>query len=135
MIPPVPSCAPLARRRHRHHGSRSLKMRHAKGVLSARRMAQAVHDLMDRAMGSPSVRETMARGAPAFDAAIPMLSQLLKAEMTEREVRSISYHMKAARFPAYKDLSGFDFAGRPEGRHRFKPDGRRGQRSSRAPTA
>ena len=39
-----------------------------------------------------------------------MLSQLLKAEMAEREVRSIAYHMKAARFPSYKDLSGFDFA-------------------------
>ena len=39
-----------------------------------------------------------------------MLSQLLKAEITEREVRSIAYHIKAARFPAYKDLSGFDFA-------------------------
>jgi transcriptional regulator with AAA-type ATPase domain len=39
-----------------------------------------------------------------------MLSQLLKAEMAEREVRSIAHHMKAARFPAYKDLSGFDFA-------------------------
>ena len=39
-----------------------------------------------------------------------MLSQLLKAEMAEREVRSIAYHMKSARFPAYKDLSGFDFA-------------------------
>ena len=60
-------------------------------------MAQAVTDLMDQ-------------GAPAFDAAVPMLSQLLKAEMAEREVRSIAYHMKAARFPAYKDLSGFDFA-------------------------
>ncbi len=35
--------------------------------------------------------------------------QLLKAEMAEREVRSIAYHMKAARFPAYKDLAGFDF--------------------------
>lgn len=60
-------------------------------------MAQAVHDLMEQ-------------GSPAFDAAIPMLSQLLKAEKAEREVRSISCHMKAARFPAYKDLSGFDFA-------------------------
>ena len=30
--------------------------------------------------------------------------------MAEREVRSAAYHMKAARFPAYKDLSGFDFA-------------------------
>jgi DNA replication protein DnaC len=35
---------------------------------------------------------------------------LLKAEMAEREVRSIAYHMKAARFPAYKDISGLDFA-------------------------
>ena len=43
-------------------------------------MAQAVHDLVEQ-------------GAPAFDAAIPILSQLLKAEMAEREVRSIAYHM------------------------------------------
>ena len=60
-------------------------------------MAQAVADLIEQ-------------GAPAFDAAVPVLSQLLKAEMAEREVRSIAYHMKAARFPAYKDLSSFDFA-------------------------
>jgi DNA replication protein DnaC len=60
-------------------------------------MAQAVGDLIEQ-------------GALAFDAAVPMLSQLLKAEMAEREVRSVAYHMKAARFPAYKDLSGFDFA-------------------------
>ncbi len=60
-------------------------------------MAQAVTDLIEQ-------------GAPAFDAAVPILSQLLKAEMAEREVRSIAYHMKAARFPAYKDISGFDFA-------------------------
>src|SRR6478735_1646858 len=60
-------------------------------------MAQAVTDLIEQ-------------GAPAFDAAVPILSQLLKAEMAEREVRSVAYHMKAARFPAYKDLSGFNFA-------------------------
>ncbi len=60
-------------------------------------MAQAVEDLIEQ-------------GAPAFEAAIPILSQLLKAELAEREVRSIAYHMKAARFPAYKDLSSFDFA-------------------------
>ena len=59
-------------------------------------MAQAVTDLIDRAMGTPLVRETMARGAPAFEAVIPMLSQLLKAELAEREVRSIAYHMKSA---------------------------------------
>jgi DNA replication protein DnaC len=41
---------------------------------------------------------------------VPILSQLLKAELAEREVRSIAYHLKGARFPAYKDLTGFDFA-------------------------
>ena len=39
-----------------------------------------------------------------------MLSQLLKAEMAEREVRSIAYQMKASRFPVYRDLAGFDFS-------------------------
>ena len=93
----------------RHHGSRSLKMYGMSVVPEARLRRDAVTDLMDRAVGTPLVRETMARGAPAFDAAVPILSQLLKAEMAEREVRSIAYHMKSARFPAYKDLSGFDF--------------------------
>ena len=60
-------------------------------------MAQAVSDLIEQ-------------GAPAFTAAVPILSQLLKAEIAEREVRSIAYQIKAARFPAYKDLAGFDFA-------------------------
>ncbi len=57
-----------------------------------------------------SVTDLIEQGAPAFDAAVPILAQLLKAELAEREVRSIAYHMKAARFPAYKDLLGFDFA-------------------------
>ncbi len=39
-----------------------------------------------------------------------ILTQLIKDETPEREVRSIAYHMKAARFPAYRDLSGFDFS-------------------------
>ena len=73
-------------------------------------MSQAVTDLIDRATGTPLVRVTMARGAPAFESAVPILTQLLKAELAEREVRSIAYHMKAARFPAYKDLAGFDFS-------------------------
>jgi len=38
-------------------------------------MAQAAGDLIEQ-------------GAPAFDAAVPILSQLLKAEVSEREVRS-----------------------------------------------
>ena len=43
-------------------------------------MAQAVTDLMEQ-------------GAPAFEAAVPILSQLLKAETAEREVRSIAYQL------------------------------------------
>jgi DNA replication protein DnaC len=60
-------------------------------------MAQAAGDLIEQ-------------GAPVFDAAVPMLSQLPKAEVAEREVRSISYQIKATRFPAYKDLAGYDSA-------------------------
>ena len=57
-----------------------------------------------------AVGELMEQGSPAFEAAVPILSQLLKAEMAEREVRSIAYQLKAARFPTYKDLAGFNFA-------------------------
>jgi len=54
---------------------------------------------------------TMAEQAsPVYQQAVPILQTLLKAEVAEREVRSINYQMKAARFPAYRDLSGFDFS-------------------------
>jgi hypothetical protein len=56
------------------------------------------------------VIELMEQGSSAFEAAMPVLSQLLKAETAEREVRSIAYQLKAARFATYKDLAGFDFA-------------------------
>ena len=57
-----------------------------------------------------AVGELTEQGAPAFEAAIPILSQLLKAETAEREVRSTAYQLKTARFPAYRDLNGFDFS-------------------------
>ena len=38
------------------------------------------------------------------------MADLLAAESAEREVRSVSYQMKAARFPAHRDLAGFDFS-------------------------
>src|ERR1700687_6222472 len=59
-------------------------------------MAQAASDLAEQ-------------GSPAFDAAVPILSQLLKAETAEREVRSVAYQIKSAPFLAYKDLAAFDF--------------------------
>jgi hypothetical protein len=57
-----------------------------------------------------AVDELAQQGAPAFEAAIPVLSQLLKAETAEREVRSMAYQLRAARFPVYRDLAGFDFS-------------------------
>ena len=36
-------------------------------------------------------------------------TQLLKAEQAERAVRSMAYQMGAARFPAHRDLAGFEF--------------------------
>jgi DNA replication protein DnaC len=38
------------------------------------------------------------------------IEQLLAAERAEREVRSIAYQMNVARFPAHRDLVGFEFA-------------------------
>lgn len=57
-----------------------------------------------------AVTELAEQGAPAFAAAQPILSQLLKAETAEREVRSVAYQLKIAKFPAYRDLAGFSFA-------------------------
>jgi DNA replication protein DnaC len=60
-------------------------------------MAQAVTDLASQ-------------GSPAYQGAEDMLGTLLKAELAEREVRSVAYQMKIARYPAYRDLAGFDFS-------------------------
>lgn len=65
--------------------------------LKLRGMAQAVTDLSEQ-------------NSPAFQAALPFLSDLVKAEFSEREVRSLAYQMKVAKFPAYRDLNGFDFS-------------------------
>ena len=51
----------------RHHGSRSLKMYGMAVVPEARLRRDAIIDLIDRAMVTPLVRVTMARGAPAFE--------------------------------------------------------------------
>src|SRR5258707_12307457 len=53
--------------------------------------------------------ELAAQASPSYQTSVPMLAGLVKAEVAEREVRSVSYQMKSARFPAYRDLSGFEF--------------------------
>jgi DNA replication protein DnaC len=57
-----------------------------------------------------AVETLAAQGAPAYRGAESILDSLLKAEVAEREVRSVNYQMKIAKFPAYRDLAGFEFA-------------------------
>jgi len=47
------------------------------------------------------------QGAPPYHQSTGLLDQLIKAEFADREVRSINYQMKVARFPAHRDLAGF----------------------------
>src|SRR6187551_2100788 len=89
-------CARTGRRAMRHDPASSALVIMLRS-LKMHGMAQAVDELAQQ-------------GAPAFETAIPVLSQLLKAETAEREVRSTAYQLKAARFPVYRDLAGFDFA-------------------------
>jgi len=56
-----------------------------------------------------AISELSQQQGPAFKQTEPVLEDLLKAEVAEREVRSINYQMKAAKFPAYRDLAGFKF--------------------------
>lgn len=56
-----------------------------------------------------AVAELAQQQGPAFQQAQPILHDLLKAEVAEREVRTVNYQLKSARFPAYRDLAGFRF--------------------------
>jgi len=47
--------------------------------------------------------------SPKLDASRWLIEHLLEAETTERALRSVNYQMHAARFPAHRDLAGFDF--------------------------
>src|SRR5439155_14674985 len=44
-----------------------------------------------------------------MDAAGWMIEQMLRAETTDRATRSVTHQMSAAKFPAHRDLAGFDF--------------------------
>lgn len=57
-----------------------------------------------------AVAELSAQGAPAYQQTTELLDPLIRAEVADREVRSINYQMKVARFPAHRDLTGFTFS-------------------------
>jgi hypothetical protein len=41
------------------------------------------------------------------------LDRLIDAEQADRQVRSLRYQMKAARFPIHRDLTGIDWTETP----------------------
>lgn len=57
-----------------------------------------------------SMQELAQQGGPRYQDVLPLMERLLKAEVAEREVRSVTYQLKCARFPHYRDLSTFDFS-------------------------
>lgn len=57
-----------------------------------------------------TITELASQNSPAYQQAQPILETLLKTEVSDREVRNIAYQMKAAKFPAYRDLYGFEFS-------------------------
>jgi DNA replication protein DnaC len=50
-----------------------------------------------------------AQGTPSTDSSKWLLEHLLRAENTDRGIRSIRHQMTAAKFPMHRDLAGFDF--------------------------
>jgi DNA replication protein DnaC len=56
-----------------------------------------------------AVAELAEQSAPAYQQSTGLLDQLIRAEVADREVRSINYQMRIARFPAHRDLLGFKF--------------------------
>ena len=57
-----------------------------------------------------TVEELNQQASLVYLQSIPLLETLMAAEIAERDVRSINYQMKTAKFPAHRDLAGFDFA-------------------------
>ena len=76
--------------------------------MSADAMVTTLKSMKLHGMASANA-ELDEQGAPAFKQSGELLDKLIKAEVAEREVRSINYQMNIARFPAHRDLSGFEF--------------------------
>jgi DNA replication protein DnaC len=63
-------------------------------------MAEALPDILAKPRASGNSLDTVLR-------------KLVRAEQADRQVRSLQYQMKSARFPQPRDLAGFDFTESP----------------------
>lgn len=53
--------------------------------------------------------DLMAQGESSTASSKWLIEHLLQAEHTDRAMRSVSHQMNSAKFPAHRDLAGFDF--------------------------
>jgi DNA replication protein DnaC len=53
--------------------------------------------------------DLLAQGESAVSSSKWLVEHLLRAEHTDRAMRSVSHQMTAAKFPVHRDLAGFDF--------------------------
>src|SRR5204863_2266616 len=53
--------------------------------------------------------DLMDQGESAVASSKWLIEHLLRAEHTDRAMRSVSHQMNAAKFPVHRDLAGFDF--------------------------
>jgi DNA replication protein DnaC len=72
-------------------------------------MAAAWADLVEQGGGGAGGEG----GGAAIESSRWLLEHLLKAETTDRAMRSVSHQMHCAKFPVHRDLAGFDFEGSP----------------------
>ena len=57
--------------------------------------------------------DLVAQGNAEVDGSRWLIEHLAQAEVTDRGVRSVNHQMHAAKFPAHRDLAGFDFDASP----------------------
>ena len=79
----------------------------------ARLKALQLHGMADKSPES-TWREMQAEAPRSTTLSIKaLLLRLLSGEEADRQVRTLRYQMKAARFPHHRDLAGFDFTETP----------------------
>ena len=54
--------------------------------------------------------DLLVQGPASIESSKWLIEHLLRAEHTDRAMRSVSHQMKSAKFPVHRDLAGFDFA-------------------------
>jgi len=67
-----------------------------------------------RLLGMASaITDLESQGSARYQQIKPILDALLTAEAADREVRTVKYQLKSAKFPVYRDLVGFSFEDTP----------------------